>query len=135
MAHHSTVKVRWSEVDPYDHLNHAVYLTFFEQARIEALADIGFSMAQLAEVGCQIVVTEVSVKFISSAHGGDEVRIETEMISSRRVSTSWTQRMYRNEELLATIDLTAAITDLSGKPRRLPEGFLDALETIVGSVG
>ena len=134
MAHVDSVRVRWSEVDPYNHLNHALYLTFFEQARIDALASIGFSMGELQALGCQIVVTEVNVKFIKSALGGDDVRIETEMLETRRVSTSWRQRMYRNEELLATIDLTAAITDLEGKPRRLPDGFAEALASIAGSL-
>ncbi len=134
MAHVDSVRVRWSEVDPYNHLNHALYLTFFEQARIDALASIGFSMGELEALGCQIVVTEVNVKFIKSAMGGDDVRIETEMLETRRVSTSWRQRMYRNEEMLATIDLTAAITDLEGKPRRLPDGFAEALASIAGSL-
>ena len=134
MAHVDSVRVRWSEVDPYNHLNHALYLTFFEQARIDALASIGFSMGELQALGCQIVVTDVTVKFIKSALGGDDVRIETEMIETRRVSTSWRQRMYRNDELLATIDLTAAITDLVGKPRRLPDGFAEALASIAGSL-
>jgi YbgC/YbaW family acyl-CoA thioester hydrolase len=130
MAHVDTVRVRWSEVDPYNHLNHALYLTFFEQARIDALAEIGFSMGQLQALGCQIVVTEVAVKFISSAMGGDDVRIETEMLATRRASTSWRQRMFRSDELLATIDLTAAITDLDGRPRRLPDGFAEALQQL-----
>ena len=132
MAHIDSVRVRWSEVDPYNHLNHALYLTFFEQARIDALASIGFSMGELQALGCQIVVTEVNVKFLKSALGGDDVRIETEMIETRRVSTSWRQRMYRDDELLTTIELTAAITDLDGKPRRLPDGFAEALGTIAG---
>ena len=133
MVHTHAARIRWSEVDPYNHLNHAVYLTIFEQARIDALADIGFSMAQLQALGAHIVVTEVAVKFVSSAMGDDEVRIETEMLGTRRVSTSWGQRMYRDDELLATIELTAAITDLDGKPRRLPEGFADALEGLGAS--
>ena len=134
MAHVDSVRVRWSEVDPYNHLNHALYLTFFEQARIDALASIGFSMGELQALGCQIVVTDVTVKFIKSALGGDDVRIETEMIETRRVSTSWRQRMYRDDDLLATIELTAAITDLEGKPRRLPDGFAEALASIAGSL-
>ncbi len=130
MAHVDTVRVRWSEVDPYNHLNHALYLTFFEQARIDALAEIGFSMGKLQALGCQIVVTEVAVKFLSSALGGDDVRIETEMLATRRASTSWRQRMFRNDELLAIIDLTAVITDLDGRPRRLPDGFAEALQQL-----
>ena len=33
--HELEMKVPWAHCDPYDHLNHAQYLTYFETARIE----------------------------------------------------------------------------------------------------
>ena len=42
--HRYTAKVRWSELDPYAHLNHAVYLTMCETARIDLLDQIGWGV-------------------------------------------------------------------------------------------
>lgn len=130
MAHHTTISVRWSELDPYQHVNHAVYLTYLEAARIEALADLGFSMVRLAENGCQIVVTEMSLKFIRSAVAGDQLDVATEVIEVRRASTKWRQTISLNGETYVTAELVGAITDLDGRPRRLPDGFAQALEPV-----
>ncbi len=133
MPHLSEIRVRWSELDPYHHVNHAVYLTYCESARIEALEDIGFSLDQLAEAGCQIVVTEVTAKFLSSAVGGDRLTVETQVVDVRRASTVWRQRILRDSEVLVTVVLTGAVTDLNGRPRRIPDGFQEALARITMS--
>ena len=49
--HPTRLQVRWSDLDPYGHVNHAAYLTFLEQARIAALEDIGWGMAAIAAAG------------------------------------------------------------------------------------
>ncbi len=95
MSLHTSIKVRWSELDPYHHVNHAVYLTYLESARIEALDEIGFGMDNLREEACQIVVTEMSIRFHRSAMAGDLLDIETEMLEVRRASTRWRQTIRR----------------------------------------
>lgn len=130
MVHVSEIRVRWSELDPYHHVNHAVYMTYFESARIEALAAIGFSMDRLMEVGAQIVVTEVTAKFLAPALGGDHLTVETSVAEVRRASSVWHQRILRGDELLVTLVLVGAITDLDGKPRRMPDGFADAVSEL-----
>ena len=131
MSLHTSIKVRWSELDPYHHVNHAVYLTYLESARLEALDEIGFGMDHLREEACQIVVTEMAIRFHRSAVAGDLLDIETEMLEVRRASTRWRQTIRRADEVFVTAELVGAITDLSGRPRRLPDGFAAALETIL----
>jgi acyl-CoA thioester hydrolase len=130
MAHHTQITVRWSELDPYQHVNHAVYLTYLEAARIEALAELGFGMDRLAANGCQIVVTEMQIKFLRSAVAGDLLDISTSVIKIRRASTQWLQTISVGETLYIRAILTGAITDLEGRPRRLPDGFAQALEPV-----
>ena len=45
--HETRLQVRWSELDPYGHVNHAVYLTYLEHARIAALESIGWGLAAI----------------------------------------------------------------------------------------
>jgi len=131
MAHHTTVKVRWSELDPYQHVNHAVYLTYLEAARIEALADLGFGMDRLMENDRQIVVTDMQLKFLRSAVDGDVLDIATSVLKIGRASTSWRQVISIGDVSYVTAILTGAITDLDGRPRRLPDGFAHALEPVI----
>ena len=45
MATHVTEhRVRFHELDPYDHVNHAMYVTYFEIGRVDALDAIGLGL-------------------------------------------------------------------------------------------
>lgn len=121
------IRVRFHELDPYGHVNHAVYLNYFEQARIDLLERIGFGLPRLAELGHHIVVVEAHVRFRAPALAGDRLEVRTEIAELRRASSRWHQRLLRGDDLLATNDVRAAITDLSGRPTTPPAGLGEAL--------
>jgi acyl-CoA thioester hydrolase len=126
----TTIRVRFHELDPYGHLNHGVYLNYFEQARVELLDRIGFGLPRLAELGFHIVVVEVQVRFIAPAYSGDEVTITSTIKDLRRVSSTWHQEMVRDGEVIATNDVRAAMTDLDGRPTSAPPGLREALTAL-----
>lgn len=126
-AHQTRIKVRFYELDPYNHLNHSVYIQYFEVGRIELLAGIGYTLAGMMEDGLMIVVTDITTRFLGAARSGDEVVVETELVEARRVTSRWRQRILLGDGALATQELGAAITDLSGRPRRFPPNLLEAL--------
>ena len=127
-AHRIPIKVRFYELDPYNHLNHSAYIQYFEVARIELLAEIGYTLPGMMADGLMIVVTDIETRFLGSARSGDEVVVETELIEARRVTARWQQRLVLGEEVLATQEVRAAMTDLDGRPRRFPTALLEALE-------
>ena len=126
MAHSTVVRARFSDLDPYNHVNHARYLSYFEMARVDLLEELGFSMARLAEIGLQIVLVEANVRYYAPARLGDEVRITTRVREVRRVSTRWSQVAEVGSQPVATLEIKAAFTDLDGKPQRTPKGFSEA---------
>ncbi len=128
MVHRFPIAVRFYELDPYSHLNHSVYIQYFETARIDLLAEAGFDLTEMADRGRMIVVTEIRTRFLASATMGDEVVVETEVVDTKRVTTRWRQRMYRDGELIAEQDLFAAMTNLGGRPVRLLPELVAALE-------
>ena len=127
----TTIQVRFHELDPYGHLNHGVYLNYFEQARVELLDRIGFGLPHLEQLGYHIVVVEAKVRFFAPAYAGEEVRIVSSISDLRRVSSTWHQRMYRSDEVIATNDVRAAMTDLLGRPTSAPAGLRAALERMI----
>lgn len=128
--HRYTAKVRWSELDPYAHLNHAVYLTICETARIDLLDQIGWGLNAMKERGFQIVVVEVNARFIAPAEYGDELSVETKVADVSRASTVWHQQIFRDDERLFSMHVKAAMTDLDGKLLRPPAEFKAALEQV-----
>ena len=57
--HSTSIVPRFGELDPYNHVNHAAYVAYFEAARCVALADIGMALPDLSDRGIQIVVTNL----------------------------------------------------------------------------
>ena len=81
----SRLEVRYGDLDPYGHVNNAVYLEFFEEIRIaywRALADLaGIQELEAGDVpGARYVIAETTVRFklpifLSDAlHGAARVR-------------------------------------------------------------
>ena len=133
MRHRHVVKVRFYELDPYNHVNHSAYVQYFEVGRIELLDAIGFGLARLRDAGRQIVVTGITTRFLRSAGPGDELVVETEIGRIRRATAQWEQRILRGDEVIATQTLDAAMTDTSGTPTRWLPDLVDALAPYVAA--
>jgi acyl-CoA thioester hydrolase len=128
MAHRYPIKVRFYELDPYNHLNHAAFVQYFEVGRVELLEEIGVGLAELQELGRHIVVTEIQTRFLKSAGPHDTLVVETEVLEIRRASSRWRQRLLRGDDVIATQVVHAAMTDTSGKPVRFSSEVAAALE-------
>jgi acyl-CoA thioester hydrolase len=126
MIHRHSIRVRFYELDPYNHLNHSAYIQYFEVGRIELLESIGFGLEHLQELGCHLVVTGINTRFLKSAGAHDELVVETELGEMRRATSTWEQRLRRGDEVIATQEVSFAATDTNGKPIRFPEGLAAA---------
>ncbi len=127
MAHRLDIDVRFYELDPYNHVNHAVYIQYFETARIAVLADAGYTLQGMMDDGVLILVTRIDTKFLKPASGGDHLVVETEVLGYTRVMTNWRQRLLRGDEVLVKQKLSAAVTSLEGRPLRFPQAMIEAL--------
>ncbi|GMQ86032.1 MAG: thioesterase family protein [Acidimicrobiia bacterium] len=127
MAHRLDIDVRFYELDPYNHVNHAVYIQYFETARITVLADAGYTLQGMMDDGVMILVTRIDTRFLKPATGGDRLVVETEVVGYTRVMTNWRQRLLRGDEVLVKQELSAAVTNLEGRPLRFPQHMIEAL--------
>lgn len=130
--HETTIRVRWGELDPYRHVNHAAYLSYLEHARIEALESIGWGMEEIAATGHQVVVVRADVRFRRAAGGGDLLTVTTGLEALRGASSTWRQTILRDGEVIVEAEVTAACTDLEGRPARTPAAFQEALAALLG---
>jgi acyl-CoA thioester hydrolase len=132
-VHETSLKVRFYELDPYDHVNHTNYFSYFETARIEYLSDMGWGLDVLKDNGWQFVVVELRARFLAAARYGQELVIRTWIEDVGRVKSTWHQLMFREGKIVAELEVTAAFTDLDGRPRRIPTEFVDEMERIRSS--
>lgn len=129
VAHLLPIRPRFGELDPYNHVNHSVYLAWFEAARCEALESIDLALHTLAVRGLQIVVTDVIVKYRRPARAGDDLLVETAVTEIGGITSTWSQRLIRTprpeasgdearREVLCEAEVRAGVCDLDGRPTR-----------------
>lgn len=128
MKYRTSLRVRFYELDPYEHVNHSVYIQYFEAARAEWLTEIGFPLSKLRQDGIQIVVTEINTRYLGSAGPTDELVVETELVDLRRVSMTFEQRILRGADTLVTQTISAATVTAAGRPTRVPADLAAALQ-------
>jgi len=118
--------VRSSELDSFGHVNHAVFLHYFEHARFEALESAGFSWAVLEERGWAIYVVRIEVDYVAEARRGDRLLAVTWADAFRRTSMVLAQSLDRIEgdgrrTRVAEARVVAVWIGADGKPIRVPE--------------
>ncbi len=133
----TTIRVRFAELDPYGHVNHAMYLTYLEQGRTDALEAIGLSMSTVAAEGFQFVVTDVSAQFLAPATTAEPIVVRTTIEDLRRVSGIWVQQITSpdGETLFLTARVRAGVTNREGRPARPPTWINDGLQRLVEPAG
>lgn len=131
--HEITIHVRWGELDPYRHVNHATYLSYLEHARVAALESIGWGMDEITQTGHQVLVVRVDARFLLPAEGGDRLVVQTCIQDLRGASSVWKQRIVRGDDVILEAAVTAACTNLEGRPARTPARFQAALGTLLAT--
>jgi len=128
------LRVQFRDLDAYAHVNHAVYVTWFEVARTDALRELGIALVGPDALGLQFVVSELDVQYRRPAVAEDVVRIETCLSELRGASTRWHQEVWRpgeqGDELLAAGDVRVGIVGPDGRPTRIPPDLRAALERL-----
>ena len=128
----SEIRVRFAEMDPYGHVNHAMYLTYLEQGRAEALEAAGLQLDRVASEGFQFVITEINAKYLVPATAKEPIVVETTIGSLRKVSGVWSQRVVSpdGETVYLTAELKTGITNRAGRPAKPPEWISERLQRL-----
>jgi acyl-CoA thioester hydrolase len=81
------------------------------------------------EDGLCIIVAEARCRFKAPARYDDEIEVRTALRDVRRRVLTFVYEIYRksDETLLAEGETVHVITDLSGRPRALPEKYRELL--------
>ena len=130
-VHRTPVTVRFYELDPYGHVNHGVYINYFEVGRVQLLEQIGFGLPKLDLMGFRFVVVDTTVTFLKSAVANDDLVVTTRLTALKRVSAIWEQQILKGDEVLVKNRLRSGITDSAGRPSVAPDGLNQALAALL----
>lgn len=127
MTHRTSIRVRFYELDPFNHVNHSVYLQYLETARVEALESVGAGIPAMVELGYQMVVVTLEARYRVPAVAGDSLIIETIVSDVGRAACRFDQRVLRDDTVLLDASLRAGVTNTDGRPARMPPDLAERL--------
>jgi YbgC/YbaW family acyl-CoA thioester hydrolase len=98
MQHVYPVTIRETHIDSLGHVNNAVYLTLFEEARWEWITAGGYGLAEIRQYRQSPVILDVTAKFQREVHLRENVVIESRLLSYEGKIAKLQQDMIRSEE-------------------------------------
>jgi acyl-CoA thioester hydrolase len=99
--HEYRLLIRESHLDTFGHVNNAVYLSIFEEARWDMLTRGGFGLTEIREKGIGPVVLEATIRFRKEVTNRAAVTIRSRTLDYRG-------RIGRYEQVMILPDSTEA---------------------------
>ena len=131
MKHEMKQRVYYADTDAYGVVWHGTYLRWMEAARVEFCTQLGIDLVELKNQDIAIPVTNINIRYKSSALLDERVIVETLLTKLTPLSATFTQTIKNSEtgrvRTLAEVDVVAVHND--GKLyRKLPEELKSILE-------
>ena len=122
-------KVYYEDTDAGGIVYYARYLHFIERARTEMIYDhLKLNHKQLRDqFNVIFVVRECNVKYLKSANFEDNLEVKTKVTKKSSVRLNLLQEIYRNNEILVTVQVELAVIDINGSVSKLPKELLEKL--------
>lgn len=107
-------------LDTFGHVNNAVYLSIFEQARWDFVTARGYGLAQIHERHIGPTILDVTMKFKKEIKLRDVIDIESQTLSYEKQFFKVAQKILRNNEICCVAEFTMALFDLQQRKIVMP---------------
>ena len=118
-------KIFGYECDIYGHLNNAIYLHIYEEARSDALDQMGMSIQTLNEKNIGIFLINLELEFIKAIQMGEIITVHSYIIESTRLRATWKQEIFNSKNELCNRAIVKGVFIKDAKPNRLPKDIFE----------
>lgn len=117
--------VRYRDLDPFGHVNNAVYVTYLEHARV----DYAEAVLDLSADDLSMVVAHLDIDYKHSVTLGDDVTVALGVTNVGNSSFEMQYEIRSDGETAATARSTQVAIDTgTGKPTPVPDVWRDQIE-------
>lgn len=121
--HWTTIKVRFRDLDPLNHVNNSVFNTYFEEARIDFIRHTP-ELNQAMNEGKSFILAHLEIDYIKPIFSGETILAGTAVKEIGNTSIYGIQAIYseKSKELKAVCETTGVWFDLNkNRPSRIPD--------------
>ncbi|WP_414703645.1 acyl-CoA thioesterase [Pseudalkalibacillus sp. SCS-8] len=134
---HTTTRVRFSEVDPFNHLNNTVPFIYFEDVRIQLFKELGF-MQQWGrpDSGTIPVVADLQCNYLKQVFFDEELKLFAKIahIGTTSIDLHYKAENENGEPVFVGRGRIVHIDKAQGAPVKWTEEMIDQMERLRNSV-
>jgi len=134
MKHIFEQKVYYSDTDSYGVVWHGSYLRWLEMGRVEYCENLGLNLIDMQNQDIVLPVTNLNIRYKSSAKLNDDILIETEISELKSYSVTFKQSIKSKEtgRTYVEADVVVVAINNDGKLyRKLPEVLSDKFNEVL----
>lgn len=87
------IEVRYGDLDPQGHVNNAKHLTYFEQARIAYLIELGLFTKNQSSMEIGLILADVHITYLEPVYFGQKIKVGVHIAELRNKSITWEQNI------------------------------------------
>lgn len=121
--HIMPIRIYYEDTDAGGVVYHARYVAFCERARSDCLRLLGIHQSNFDNIN--FVVRRMVCDFLKPARLDDLLEVHTRFVEMAGARVEIGQEVMLNGNTVFKADVTVALVDASGRPKRLPESMAD----------
>jgi len=90
---HHPVEVRYGDLDPQGHVNNAKHLTYFEQARIAYMIELGLFTKDQSFMEIGVILADVHITYLEPIYFGEQIKVGVHVAKLGTKSMTWNQNI------------------------------------------
>jgi acyl-CoA thioester hydrolase len=121
--HIMPIRIYYEDTDAGGVVYHARYVAFCERARSDCLRLLGIHQSTFQDIN--FVVRRMTCDFLKPARLDDLLEVHTRFVDMAGARIEIGQEVMLNGNSVFKADVTVALVDGRGRPKRLPESMAD----------
>lgn len=122
-TYHCEITVRGYELDSFDHVNHAVYVSYLEHARWEMLIQEGVTLETFKTWGKWPIISRIELQYMKPTFMGDVLRIHTTCSHHGKTHFMFEQQIFRERDQVQVLNakILVVVVNEAGRPVAIPK--------------
>ena len=87
------IEVRYGDLDPQGHVNNAKHLTYFEQARVAYLIELGLFTKDQSFMDMRVIIADIHIAYFEPIHFGQHIKVGVHAAKFGNKSMTWKQNV------------------------------------------
>ena len=129
------IEVRYGDLDPQGHVNNAKHLTYFEQARVAYMIELGLFTRDQSFMKIGVIVADIHIAYLGPIYFGQNIKVGVHAAKLGNKSMTWEQKIVdsdtgrelaKGEVIIVTYDYK------DGKTISVPEEWREKISAFEG---